>query len=57
MTRKSEKLQPCLFEEDQPSVALTATQSVDLATLVEALLREIATALTSGEIGDDQDHD
>jgi hypothetical protein len=57
MTRKFEKLQPCLFEDDEPSVALTATQLVDLATLVEALLREIATALTSGEIGDDQDHD
>jgi hypothetical protein len=24
--------------------------------LVEALLREIAAALTSGEVGDDQDH-
>ena len=45
-----------LVREDKPSVALTATQLVDLATLVEALLRKIATALTSGKIGDDQDH-
>jgi hypothetical protein len=57
MTRQSEKLQPCLFEEDEPSVALTTTQLADLATLVEALLREIATVLTSGKIDDDQDHD
>jgi hypothetical protein len=57
MTRQSEKLQPCLFEEDEPSVALPPTQLVDLAALVEALLREIATALTSGEVRDDQDHD
>jgi hypothetical protein len=57
MTRQSEKLQLCLFEEDEPSVALTATQLVDLATLVEALLREIAIVLTSREIGDDQDQD
>jgi hypothetical protein len=57
MTRQSEELQLCMFEEDEPSVALAPTQLVDLATLVEALLREIATALTSGEVGDDQDHD
>jgi hypothetical protein len=57
MTRQSEKLQLWLFEEEEPFVALTVTQLVDLATLVEALLREIATALTSREVGDDQDHD
>ena len=56
MTCPSENLQPSLFEEDEPRVALVATQKVDLAMLVEALLREIATALASGEIGDDQDH-
>ena len=31
-------------------------QKDELATLVEALLREIAAALAAGEIGDDQDH-
>jgi hypothetical protein len=29
----------------------------DLAALVEALLREIATALANRETGDEQDHD
>ena len=56
MTRESESLQRSLFEEDEPRVELAAAQKVDLAMLVEALLREIATALASGEIGDDQDH-
>ena len=31
-------------------------QKEQLAVLVEALLREIAVALASGEVGDDQDH-
>lgn len=57
MTRQSENLQPSLFEEDAPRVELAAAQKDDLAALVEALLREIATALASGEIGDEQDHD
>jgi hypothetical protein len=30
---------------------------VDLAALVETLLREIATALANGEASDEQDHD
>ena len=38
-------------------VVLAAAQMVDLAALVEALLREIATAMANGEIGDEQDHD
>ena len=56
MTRQSENLQPSLFEDDAPRVELAAAQKVDLAALVEALLREIATALASGESGHDQDH-
>jgi len=56
MTRQSEKLQPSLFDEDEPRVVLAAAQIVDLAALTEALLREIATALAKGEIGDEQDH-
>jgi hypothetical protein len=51
MTRQSEKLQLCLFEEDEPSVALTATQLVDLATLVEALLRDLAAMAKRGIAG------
>jgi hypothetical protein len=57
MTRQSEKLQPSLFDESEPRVVLTAARIVDLAALMEVLLREIATALANGEAGDDQDHD
>jgi hypothetical protein len=57
MTRPSESLQRSLFEEDEPRVELAAAQKVDLAALVEVLLREIAIALASGESGHDQDHD
>ncbi len=57
MTRQSKKLQPSLFEDEAPRVVLAAAQMVDLAALVEALLREIATALANGGTGDEQDHD
>lgn len=57
MTRQSEKLQPSLFDEDECPVELAAAQMVDLAALVQALLREIATALANAEIGDEQGHD
>jgi len=56
MPHQPGKLQPSLFEEEAPRIELAAIQKADLAMLVEALLREIATALASGEIGDDQDH-
>ena len=48
--------QPGLFDRDEPSVALTPAQSARLATLVAALLLEIAVALATGEAGDEQDH-
>jgi len=57
MTRQSKNLQPSLLEDEAPRVVLAAAQMVDLAALVEALLREIATALANGETGDEQDHD
>ena len=57
MPRQSKNLQPSLFEDNAPEVVLAAALIVDLAALVEALLREIATALANGEIGDEQDHD
>jgi hypothetical protein len=53
MTRPFE---PSLFDEDEPRVDLATAQKIELATLVKALLLEIATALANGEIGDDQDH-
>jgi hypothetical protein len=57
MTRQSESLQRNLFEEDVPRVELTAAQKVDLAALVEVLLREIATALRNGESSHDKNND
>ncbi len=57
MTRRSESLQRNLFEEDEPRVELAAAQRVNLAALVEVLLREIATALANGESGHGQNHD
>ena len=56
MTRPFENPQPSLFDEDGPRVELAPAQKIELATLVKALLLEIATALAKGEIGDDQDH-
>jgi hypothetical protein len=38
-------LQPSLFDSLAPAVTLTPTHKVELATAVEALLREIAAAL------------
>jgi hypothetical protein len=35
---------------------LEPAQKVALATLVQLLLREVATALANGESGDEQDH-
>ena len=43
-------------EADERRTAQTHVQREQLAGLVEALLREIAAALTVGEVGDDQDH-
>jgi hypothetical protein len=58
MTRQSKNLQLSLFEGDEaPRIVLAAAQLVDLAALVEALLREIATAMAKEEAGDEQDHD
>jgi hypothetical protein len=56
MTRQFENPQPSLFDEDEPRVELTPAEKIGLATLVKALLLEIATALANGETGDDQDH-
>jgi hypothetical protein len=51
-----EKSQPRLFDPDKPSVSVTSTQSARLATLVVALLLEIAVALATEEAGDEQNH-
>jgi hypothetical protein len=57
MTRNSENHQPSLF--DSPRVEPSPAQRVELAGLVEALLREIAEALVdirNGENVHEQDH-
>jgi hypothetical protein len=59
MARKSEHRQPNLFDENAALVKLCPACRVDLASLVEALLREIAATLAnvrSGESIDEQDH-
>ena len=56
MKRNAARRQRDLFEADECQTAPTQVQREQLAGLVEALLREIAAALTAGEVGDDQDH-
>jgi hypothetical protein len=56
MKRKNASIQPDLFEQDEPRVLPALSQKEQLATLVEALLLEIAAALASGEVGNDEDH-
>ena len=56
MKHRSTSVQPDLFEQEEPRVLLALPQKEQLATLVEALLLEIAAALANEEVGDDQDH-
>jgi hypothetical protein len=42
MTRQFENPQPSLFDEDEPRVELAPAEKIGLATLVKALLLEIA---------------
>ncbi|HTS94435.1 MAG TPA: hypothetical protein VMG55_20660 [Stellaceae bacterium] len=56
MKRNAARRQRDLFEADERQTAPTQVPRERLEGLVEALLREIAAALTSGEVGDDQDH-
>ena len=56
MERKSASTQPDLFEQNRPGVLLVPSNNEQLAALVAALLLEIATALASGKVADDQDH-
>jgi hypothetical protein len=58
MSRQSKDLQLSLFAGNEASrVVLATTQMVEVAALVETLLREIATALANWEASDEQDHD
>jgi hypothetical protein len=58
MKRKNASLhlQPDLFEQDEPRDCPALSQKEQLATLVEALLFEIAAAVANGAVCDDQDH-
>ena len=59
MARKSEHYQPSLFDEKTRLVKPCPARRVELAGLVEFLLREIAATLvdvTRGESIDEQDH-
>jgi hypothetical protein len=56
MKRKSANIQPDLFVQDESRVLPALSQREHLATLVEALLFEIAVALAAGEMVDDEDH-
>ena len=58
MSYRSKDLQLSLFERNEaPRVVLATAQMIEVAALVETLLREIATALANGEASDEQDHD
>jgi hypothetical protein len=56
MKHKSTSVQPDLFEQNRPRVLLAPIHKERLAALVKALLIEIAAALASGKVADDQDH-
>ena len=56
MANRTKELQPNLFDEYEPCVILASAQMAELAKLVEALFLEVAAALASGKINDDQDH-
>jgi hypothetical protein len=56
MKPKNASIQPDLFEQDEPRVLPALSQKEHLATLLVALLFEIAAALASGRAADDQDH-
>jgi hypothetical protein len=56
MKHKSASRQPDLFEQNRLRVVPVPSNNERLAALVEVLLLEIAAALASGKVVDDQDH-
>ena len=56
MTHKSTSIQLDLFVPDESRALPALWEKEQLATLVEALLLEIAAALAVGEMVDDQGH-
>jgi hypothetical protein len=51
-----EKPQLRLFDQDQPCATLLPAQRAQLSAQVEVLFTEIAKALATEEVGDEQDH-
>ena len=56
MKHKGASIQPGLFEQEEPRTLPSFLPKEQLATLLTALLVEIAVALAARKIGDDQDH-
>jgi len=56
MKHTSASIQPDLFVQDESRALPILSQKEQMATLVKALLLEIAAALAAGEMVDDQDH-
>jgi hypothetical protein len=56
MNPRSVSIQPDLFEQDGARGVPVPQRKEQLATLIEALLLEIAAAMTTREIRNDQDH-
>ena len=57
MSCRSKDLQLSLFEGNEaPRVVLATAQMIEVAALVETLLREIAAALANWGASDEQDH-
>ena len=56
MKHKSTSVQPDLCEQNRPRILPAPIDKERLAALVKALLLEIAAALASGKVADDQDH-
>jgi hypothetical protein len=56
MKHKRASVQPDLFEQEEPCTLLSLLPQDQLATLLAALLIEIAVVLAAREVSDDQDH-
>jgi len=56
MKHKSASIQPDLFEQEEPRTLPSLLEKQQLATLLEALLLEIAVALAASGVDGDQDH-
>ena len=56
MKHNGASIQPDLFEREEPRTLPDLLPKEQLATILAALLLEIAVALAAGRVGDDQDH-